>query len=105
MRPFLSSSWFSRAIAFAPPLRSMAFLWHLAKGLVSGPGSQPIHFSNSNIQTLPLDQPVEEEAHDAISKGRYYPVHIGDVIESKYQIVGKLGYGLGSTVWLANDLR
>ena len=69
------------------------------------PGPQLLRFSNSNFKTLPLDQKIEEEAHDSIAKGRYYPVRIGDVIKSKYQIVGKLGYGLGSTVWLANEFR
>ena len=78
---------------------------NLAKGLVGKPCPPLLRFSNSNFKTLPLDQKIEEEAHDSISKGRYYPVRIGDVIESKYQVVGKLGYGLGSTVWLANEFR
>ena len=68
-------------------------------------GPPLLRFSNSNFKVLPLDQRIEEEAHDSISKGRYYPVRIGDVVECKYQIVGKLGYGLGSTVWLANEFR
>ena len=83
----------------------MDFLRRLAASLMRRQSSQPVHFSNSNPQTLPLDKLVEEEVHNAISKGRYYPVRIGDVMESKYQIVGKLGYGLGSTVWLAKNLR
>lgn len=31
------------------------------------------------------------------------PIMIGDVIKSRYEIVGKLGYGGFSTVWLARD--
>ena len=69
------------------------------------PDSQLVRFSNSNFKTLPSDQKIEEEAHDTVSKSRYYPVRIGDVIKDKYQVVGKLGYGLGSTVWLANEFR
>lgn len=34
----------------------------------------------------------------------YYPVQIGEVLNSRYQVVGKLGYGVTSTVWLARDL-
>ncbi|KAL9092102.1 MAG: hypothetical protein Q9165_004535 [Trypethelium subeluteriae] len=83
----------------------MASFWNLAKGLVRVPDSQPICFSNSNFKALPSDQKVEEEAHDAISQGRYFPVRIGDILEDKYQVVGKLGYGVGSTVWLANEFR
>ncbi|KNZ76789.1 Serine/threonine-protein kinase SRPK3, partial [Termitomyces sp. J132] len=29
-----------------------------------------------------------------------YPVRIGDLFVSRYQIVGKLGFGMTSTVWL-----
>ena len=83
----------------------MASLWHLAKGLVKEPDSSLVRFNNSNFKALPSDQKIEEEAYDAISKARYYPVRIGDIIKNKYQIVGKLGYGRGSTVWLANELR
>lgn len=35
---------------------------------------------------------------------RYYPVRIGDLFASRYQVVGKLGFGATSTVWLARDL-
>ena len=88
-----------------PPSRLMASLWQLAKGLVKEPDPEFFDFSNSNFKTLPADQEIEEEAHDAISKGRYYPVRIGDIVGNKYQIVGKLGFGVGSTVWLANEFR
>ncbi|KAJ5352047.1 hypothetical protein N7452_001021 [Penicillium brevicompactum] len=30
---------------------------------------------------------------------------IGDVLNSRYQVVGKLGFGVSSTVWLARDMR
>ena len=89
----------------APPSRLMASFWHLAKGLVKEPGSQLVPFSNSNFKILLSDQKIEEEAHDAISKGRYYLVRVGDIIKTKYQVLGKLGYGLGSTIWLANEFR
>lgn len=71
--------------------------------LLIDPKSQLISFKNSNFSILPSDQKIEEEAHDSVSKGRYYPVQIGEVIQQKYQILGKLGFGLGSTVWLANE--
>ncbi|CAK7205339.1 hypothetical protein SEUCBS139899_008109 [Sporothrix eucalyptigena] len=31
-------------------------------------------------------------------------MHIGDIVGGHYQVVGKLGYGTTSTVWLARDL-
>jgi hypothetical protein len=48
---------------------------------------------------------VEEEQFDQFRAGLYYPVNIGDVYASKYQILGKLGFGSTSTVWLARNLR
>ncbi|KAL8980546.1 MAG: hypothetical protein Q9177_005848, partial [Variospora cf. flavescens] len=83
----------------------MASFWHAIKSLVRQPDSQLVYFNNSNFKILPSDQQIEEEAYDNITKGRYYPVQIGDVIKERYQVLGKLGYGLGSTVWLANELR
>lgn len=90
---------------YAPPSRLMASFWHFASGLLREPEPQLLRFNNSNFKTLPSDQKIEEEAHDAISKGRYYPMRIGDIVRDKYLVVGKLGYGLGSTVWLANEFR
>ncbi|KFY92746.1 hypothetical protein V500_04049 [Pseudogymnoascus sp. VKM F-4518 (FW-2643)] len=47
-------------------------------------------------------QKVEEERHGI---ERYYPARIGDVLSSRYRIVGKLGFGTSSTLWLARDLQ
>ncbi|KAL8856069.1 MAG: hypothetical protein Q9178_007325 [Gyalolechia marmorata] len=81
----------------------MASFWQFVTGLVKRTATQPICFPDSGFLTLPSDQQIEEEAHDA-SKGRYYPVRIGEIFNQHYQVVGKLGYGVGSTVWLANKL-
>ncbi|EXJ86262.1 hypothetical protein A1O1_06632 [Capronia coronata CBS 617.96] len=35
----------------------------------------------------------------------FYPVRLGDVFQSGYQVVAKLGFGTASTVWLCRDLR
>ncbi|KAJ5688984.1 kinase-like domain-containing protein [Penicillium macrosclerotiorum] len=36
-------------------------------------------------------------------KGGYHPVNIGDLIQDRYRVVHKLGFGTYSTVWLAFD--
>ncbi|OJD14707.1 CMGC/SRPK protein kinase [Emergomyces pasteurianus Ep9510] len=43
-------------------------------------------------------EPVEEYRH-----GGYHPVHLHDVFDQRYEIIGKLAYGQFSTVWLAYD--
>ena len=86
-------------------LHLIGSFWHSAKALAKEPTSLLFRPSKSTSKIIPVDQKIEEEAHDDVLKRRYYPVQIGDIMESKYQIIGKLGYGVGSTVWLAIELR
>ncbi|KAI1999914.1 hypothetical protein LOZ67_003319 [Ophidiomyces ophidiicola] len=46
-----------------------------------------------------------EETIPGYVAARYYPVRIGEVFNERYQVVGKLGYGATSTVWLARDMK
>ncbi|KAL2786309.1 kinase-like domain-containing protein [Aspergillus keveii] len=43
-------------------------------------------------------EPVEEYCH-----GGYQPVHLDDVFNQRYKVVGKRAFGQFSTVWLAQD--
>jgi serine/threonine-protein kinase SRPK3 len=46
--------------------------------------------------------PLEEEQNPDCDPGRFYPAQVREIIQ-RYQIVSKLGWGTGSTVWLAKD--
>ncbi|KAF2825552.1 hypothetical protein CC86DRAFT_294042, partial [Ophiobolus disseminans] len=35
----------------------------------------------------------------------FYPVRTGEVLDSSFRVIGKLGYGAYSTVWLCRDIR
>lgn len=48
---------------------------------------------------------IEEETLELYSPANFYPAYIGEVLASKYKIVGKVGYGASSTIWLARDLK
>lgn len=37
--------------------------------------------------------------------GGYHPIHIGDVLNQRYHVMHKLGFGSYSTIWLAKDMR
>ncbi|PHH52154.1 putative serine/threonine-protein kinase sky1 [Ceratocystis fimbriata CBS 114723] len=53
------------------------------------------------------DVPLEEEFFGGPNRvaATYFPVCIGDVYQDgRYQVLGKLGFGRTSTVWLARDL-
>ncbi|KAH7152712.1 serine threonine protein kinase, CMGC group [Dactylonectria macrodidyma] len=65
---------------------------------------KPLTFSNTSFTRIPLGEKIEEELFPDYIESRYYPVRIGEVLRDRYQIVGKLGFGASSTVWLARDL-
>lgn len=67
--------------------------------------SLPIRFPTRGFQVIPSSEVLEEEQFEGLKSGQYYPVNIGDVFASKYQVIGKLGFGVTSTVWLARDLQ
>ncbi|KAK2029527.1 protein kinase [Colletotrichum zoysiae] len=57
-----------------------------------------------DFKAIPANQKIEEETLPGYKPESYYPVRIGEIFESRYQVVAKLGYGAGSTVWLCQDL-
>jgi serine/threonine-protein kinase SRPK3 len=54
---------------------------------------------------IPASEKAEEETLPGYVATRYYPVRIGQIFRDRYQVVGKLGFGTTSTVWLARDLE
>ena len=47
----------------------------------------------------------EDEGIDDYKKGGYHPVYVGEVLNGRYVILQKLGWGHFSTVWLARDVK
>lgn len=47
----------------------------------------------------------EEERLPDYDPEQFYPVQLGGVIKARYRVIGKLGYGANSTVWLCRDLQ
>ncbi|KAJ5782070.1 hypothetical protein N7457_003844 [Penicillium paradoxum] len=64
-----------------------------------------LSFPTSGFEIISSEHVLEEEYFEEFRNGQYYPANLGDVLNSKYQIVGKLGFGVTSTVWLARDLE
>lgn len=61
--------------------------------------------SQKSFIKLSLEKPIEEEALPHYDPDRFYPIHIRDVLNEKYRVLGKLGYGAHSTSWLCQDLQ
>ncbi|KZT02281.1 protein kinase [Laetiporus sulphureus 93-53] len=66
--------------------------------------SPPRLFPTSGFEVIDNSCLVEEETWEWYRPDEFYPVRIGEVLKSKYQVVGKLGYGGYATVWLCRDL-
>lgn len=47
--------------------------------------------------------PLEEQTLPFFHRKHYYPVRVGEILNDKYRIISKLGYGAYSTVWLAKN--
>ncbi|KAE8318190.1 kinase-like domain-containing protein [Aspergillus transmontanensis] len=74
--------------------------------LVASIASNHLHqFRQSDFVKLDSKKKIEEEEVPLYNPQNFYPVYIGEVIASRYQVVSKLGYGTSSTVWLCRDLQ
>jgi serine/threonine-protein kinase SRPK3 len=74
------------------------------RNLFKWPISALRRFPTSGFRNLDHVKKLEEENWDWYSPATFYPARIGEVFRSRYQILGKLGYGSHSTVWLGRDL-
>ena len=64
----------------------------------------PRVFPTTGFTIIPTSETVEEEHWSWYTPQSFYPVRIGDVLHSKYQVLYKLGYGTTSTIWMCRDL-
>lgn len=55
--------------------------------------------------TPPTQGPIEEEGNPNYNVKNFYPARPGDLFHSRYKILAKLGWGISSTVWLAQDTK
>ena len=69
---------------------------------VSLPSGQAHANDSEALQNKEL---LEEESFPWYTEESFYPVRIGEVFKSRYQVIGKLGYGSVSTAWLCRDLE
>jgi hypothetical protein len=52
-------------------------------------------------ESLPLDVLVDEENVPGYRPQYFYPANPGDVLNRRYELKAKIGWGSSSTVWLA----
>lgn len=61
--------------------------------------------SSSRFERIDPSYLVEEETVSGYNPKNYYPVKLGEILYERYKIIGKLGFGSASTVWLCRDLQ
>ena len=59
-------------------------------------------FHNTKMNASEL---FEEERLPWYSHDQFYPARPGEILDSSFKVIGKLGYGAYSTVWLCRDIR
>lgn len=97
--------------AFFSPCQPPFLVTHALKFPLYRPFSRrPIQFISTMLPSRTVRGPQYQwiegvEKLEKYEPGGYHPVHIGDVLASRYRIVHKLGYGGYSTTWLARDLK
>ncbi|KAI0136392.1 kinase-like domain-containing protein [Xylariales sp. AK1849] len=65
----------------------------------------PRTFPADGFKKLSMLEEIEEETIPGYEADRFYPVRLGEVFKSRYQVVAKLGFGTASTIWLCRDLE
>ncbi|KAE8152354.1 U4/U6 small nuclear ribonucleo protein PRP4 [Aspergillus avenaceus] len=61
-------------------------------------------FPTSGFELIDSAAEIEEETLPTYRPEKFYPIHLGETLNGRYQILAKLGYGVTSTVWLGRDL-
>ncbi|KAG5746518.1 hypothetical protein H9Q70_010792 [Fusarium xylarioides] len=75
------------------------------KGRFSKAPEEPRSFPTNGFNLVDENIKVEEEEIPGYVASRFYPAHLGQVFQQRYQAVTKLGFGSSSTIWLARDLK
>lgn len=57
------------------------------------------------MQEIEKEHDSEDEGIADYKIGGYHPVHIGEVVNKRYVVIQKIGWGHFSTVWLAKDFK
>lgn len=66
--------------------------------------SRPCQTPTVRANVLSVAERIEEECTPHYSPKHFYPMRLYQVLNDRYQVSAKLGWGTSSTVWLARDL-
>jgi hypothetical protein len=78
---------------------------HITKRTFFSLRAKPIRFPPTDPAfAVPSQTLVDEETWTGYTPETYYPAKPGEVLAGQFQLMTKIGWGTGSTVWLAQDI-
>lgn len=51
-----------------------------------------------------INEPIDEELFADDRLNYFHPTKPGEILDGRFKTIAKLGFGTGSTVWLAENL-
>ncbi|KAI1361592.1 kinase-like protein [Xylaria arbuscula] len=94
----------SRTRPFSTSLRKSQWLNELKR--LGGWGTlAPRDFPTSGFELIEPSIKIDEEQTFQYNPEKWFPVHLGQVFQHRYQVVSKLTHSDEFTMWLARDLR
>ncbi|KAJ5907791.1 hypothetical protein N7495_000473 [Penicillium taxi] len=66
----------------------MANIMRWATKMLRKPPSLPIIFPTGSLETISPSKVLEEERFERFKQGKFYPAEIGDMLTSRYQVIG-----------------
>lgn len=63
------------------------------------------HFFSTPSAARVINEPIEEETLPGDALRYFHPTTAGQILDERFKTLAKLGYGGGSTVWLAENLK
>lgn len=51
------------------------------------------------------EESIDEEICPGYNSKKFYPARPGEILDNRYQILVKVGWGVSSTTWFARDMR
>lgn len=74
-------------------------LGRFSRSRPSSPGS------HGHADTISAFKQIEEETLPKYNVNAFYPTRLDEILNDRYQVITKLGFGVTATVWLARDLQ
>ncbi|POR39058.1 Serine/threonine-protein kinase SRPK [Tolypocladium paradoxum] len=92
----------------ASAITKLRFLWQKRRPnapRMPAPRNRHLSVSSPASTAHMIDEPIDEELLPGDRLRYFYPMQPGEILDGRFKTIAKLGFGTGSTVWLAQNLK